>query len=456
MFIRPPKCVEPRALLSDLLECLNDARNQHGQFQRSEADNKIIELSPPPIDALSFPNTDACAERKLKARVLLLSKLAAKATLHQLDALIKTLEVRNLGEELTDNDIALVQAIFNDHYRRIKHPPMHYTANPHGLINKVLIDIAKGIERLTDRRFAWLGLLIPSLKPAVAQQYSTETFRFKNVVLGQDDQVIIPVEAVKNQSAFERLPPGDKEKVLSQSPRVRALHLSRSQSGEFARASQAITIRRSSSSTADDDLPTEEQCHGLEVDLWLLDETASPTVCVDLAALNQLEANLKPDLPHVFSDKNDLCQFMLTHLPERQDWMLLMNILGRPVLDQLLSQSVSVVSANELYLAMWFSVNAQYKAGREAKSGEYTGCLPSLFRGKAFSKTAKLEAVARIMNSVERGLGFGEVYAELMKPENDFIRQSLSSGSLSKVNQPFMACAENAYMCMNQVKTLTQ
>lgn len=440
--------------LFDLVEAIKKYR-YHG-FPLMEADKKIINQS--------LPVFDDASDHFIKLQVTLLAKLSAKLTLQQLDDALRSMEARDLSKRITDQDSDLLKTLFSEHFRRTEHSPLSYTSNPHALINNILIDLARAVDRLTGQKTPWLKWLIPSLSDEAACGFSNDKFRFKNVVLSEDNQTFVSVDVVKNPQAFEGLPPRERERVLSQSPKARALVFHRSQSAEFplvtASPSEGPLLTSKSEPMAirrvrlfNDEAPvSEEDSLSAEVDVWLLDPAASPVISVDTASLLALQAKLSASLKSVFLDKADLCQFMLTHLEDRKQWGNFIDCLDEGVLkawflpavgvmDRFFTSSVAVFCSEDEQFAKWFCANAIYRKQRAACPSEYTG----FFQSAANSKSAKLKAAGLVLDLIKGGHGFRDIYAELIKPEHALIYQSLTTGSLGQINGTFLMIAKDQY-----------
>lgn len=409
----------------------------------------------------SAPEMDPASASSIKSQVVLLSKLYAKLMLQQLDKALEQLEKGDPYRGVTEDDFKLIEVVFSEHFQRIHNSPLSYTINSHALMNEILCKIARLIDRDACGQKPFLKLLIPSLRDEVACQYSVEAFRFKNVVLSGDGRSIIPVELVKNPSAFERLPSEAKEQVFSQSPKAKALHLARSQSAEFP-ASRLSRIRGNfpvsasmnigQSQGESEAISSEDECE-IGLDLSLLDSAAPPVVKVDTAALTLLKANLFPYINDIFSDKEDLYCFMLDCFPDRRDWAHLMDILGEPVLDKFFPPKSRVFSgslfgkpapvlgviADDYHLAKWFCVNAAYQNQRERIASDKW-----FFQDSACSKAAKLAAAKVIPDLIAKGHQFGDIHAELMKLDASSY-QSLTMGNLGEINSSFLTCAKEQY-----------
>jgi hypothetical protein len=410
----------------------------------------------------SAPAMDPASSSAIKNEVILLSKLYAKLMLQQLDRVLEQLEKNDVFRDVTEDDLKLIEVVFKEHFQRIHNSPLSYTVNSHALMNDTLCKIARIMDREMHGQKPFLKLLIPSLRDEVACQYSVDAFRFKNVVLSGDGQSIIPIELVKNPSAFERLPSETKEQVFSQSPKAKALHLARSQSaefpvsclsgirGKFPPISASMTIGQPQDEP--EAISSEDECE-IGLDLSLLDSAAPPVVKVDTAALNLLKANLSPYINDIFSDKEDLYRFMLDCLPDRRDWAHLMDMLGEPVLDKFFPPKSRVFSgslfgkpapvlgviADDYHLAKWFCVNAAYQHQRERIASDKW-----FFQDSACSKAAKLAAAKVIPGLIAKGHQFGAIHAELMKLDASTY-QSLTMGNLGEINSSFLDCAKEQY-----------
>lgn len=427
-YVRPPLLEEPYGLRHDLLDKLKGYLNSTN------------------IIAQSVPNIDLSSDTSIKREVILLSKLNAEITWRELNDAIDALEKCDCSKRLTDDDIALFKAVFDDHFKRTHGYPISYTESPHIAINDILCKIAKDIDRMTDRQIPWLKLLISSLDDEDARRYSTDTFRLKNAVLSQDNKKILPVEMVKDEKVFETLTPVDKEALLSHSPQARAFHLSRSQSGEFPRVS-----RRQPGNGVSASAPVAITGSLLDLDLALLDSGAP--VKVDTASVVGLKACLEPYLRSIFLTQKELCDFMITHLSDRKDWQILVDILGDAVLDKLFPQPSTswfgffnsapalAAIADDQHLAMWFCANAAYQK-RRATGSNYVGF--EMGQDASKSKECKVAGASFIMSAILSGQGFEGIYAKLER-KHELVKKSLTTGSLGQINRTFLSCAKEQY-----------
>lgn len=469
---RPPRLDEPKNMLHDLVEVIKACR--YHEYSVIEADKKII--------ARSLPLMDDNSKNRIKKKVNCLAKLSAKITLQQLDNALEALEAQNQSSRMTEQHLAPIKLVFKNHFDRIhgiKNVPFSYTNGPHVLVNLMLIELAKKIAELQGHQTPWLKMLIPSLADEVARKYSTPEFRFKNVVLAQDNQTILPVEIVKNQDLFDGLPPDDQQTLLSHSPEAKALVLSRSQSGEFplrrprqlmppivkskSAPSAPMPIGKASSLQSDDGISRQDSL-SFNVDLWLMDPGASPSVWADDESLQALQKHMHGDLEQVFLSKSDLCQFMCEHMEDRNDWIDLIDCLDQKQLKAWFlpqaglmgrlftpSSSLDNLRPEMEQLARWFCANAVYQKNRSATQAEYTG----FFQAAAGSKTAKLKAAGFILDLIIRLGDFDHIYDELIKPENALVYQSLSSGTLGQINSTFLAFAKERHDIFIEAKKFT-